>query len=784
MYYRCLSYDSQIKFALNGVTPNNISSTFDYNGANVLDWHMLTGTYDGSTIKIYLDGVLANSAAATGSINVNTDQLWIGGALYGSHFTGKLDETRIYSRALTAADVLALYNLVGAPATVPDAPTIGSPIAGNGKAWINFTAPANNGGAAIIDYTATSTPGNFTGTLTQSGSGMIEVNGLTNGTSYTFTVKARNSVGSSVASASSTSVTPSLTAQDLSSELVMHLKLNETSGTNANDETANNNDGTLAAQASFVTGGSDASYCTNFAAANSLSSLINVANSASLSPTDVITVSLWFKPASAGSSAGTLITKRRYNPAYQLGYNFATEKYISFKMEFPDASVTELRANIVLLGYTVDSWHMATATYNGTTMKLYLDGVLYNSVAVTKTIAVNGDPLFIGSAESSGSPFAGKIDDVRIYHRVLNAEQITALYALRKNYWTGAVDDNWATPGNWKAGYKPAAATDVIEFATVANNGTTASSSITIAADTKIGGLINLSTSNIVIQPGKCLNVTGTITTDNNPNRLYIQSGGAGVANGSLIFQNSAGNPVYAKVDMYSLAQFRWQYIGVPLRTVSTSDIISGGSKVYERTEPLGWVFQTDPTTFTSFKGYAVNQSSARTINYTGVLENSSKVYGSGVLTRSAVTYVGEHLIGNSYTAAINIKETNPHDGTGLDFGDGMDKTVYLYNTGSHADWVAQGGTGSSSGNNPGQFLSIPQNNAGNGTLPFSIPSMQAFMVRVNTTGPTGVLTIPYSSVYKNIAGDAKEQQRAPKAPKPYMLIQLASAHSSVSIPN
>lgn len=92
--------------------------------------------------------------------------------------------------------------------TVPGAPTIGTATAtGSTTATVSYTAPANNGGATITSYTATSSPGGITGTLSQSGSGTITVTGLSGGTSYTFTVKATNSVGQSAASSASNSIT-------------------------------------------------------------------------------------------------------------------------------------------------------------------------------------------------------------------------------------------------------------------------------------------------------------------------------------------------------------------------------------------------------------------------------------------------------------------------------------------------------------------------------------------------------------------------------------------------
>jgi hypothetical protein len=90
----------------------------------------------------------------------------------------------------------------------PDAPTIGTASAGNAQASVSFTAPVVDGGSTITSYTATSNPGSITGTLNQAGSGTINITGLSNGTTYTFTVTATNSVGTSAASAVSNSVTP------------------------------------------------------------------------------------------------------------------------------------------------------------------------------------------------------------------------------------------------------------------------------------------------------------------------------------------------------------------------------------------------------------------------------------------------------------------------------------------------------------------------------------------------------------------------------------------------
>lgn len=93
-------------------------------------------------------------------------------------------------------------------AIVPGAPTIGTATAGNAQASVSFTAPASSGGSSITQYTATSSPGGFTGT---GASTPITVTGLTNGTAYTFTVTATTSAGTGSASAPSNAVTPKST---------------------------------------------------------------------------------------------------------------------------------------------------------------------------------------------------------------------------------------------------------------------------------------------------------------------------------------------------------------------------------------------------------------------------------------------------------------------------------------------------------------------------------------------------------------------------------------------
>ncbi len=94
------------------------------------------------------------------------------------------------------------------PATVPGAPTDVTATRGAGSANVAFTAPGN-GGAAITGYTVTATPAGGGTAITQAcATSPCAVTGLTNGTTYTFTVHATNTVGDSTESDPSNAVTP------------------------------------------------------------------------------------------------------------------------------------------------------------------------------------------------------------------------------------------------------------------------------------------------------------------------------------------------------------------------------------------------------------------------------------------------------------------------------------------------------------------------------------------------------------------------------------------------
>jgi large repetitive protein len=110
----------------------------------------------------------------------------------------------VWNSSVWAANVWNAMSYTAA--SVPGAPTGATAYAGNALADVYFTAPSSNGGSEVLDYTVTSSPGGLTATGATS---PLHVTGLSNGTAYTFTVTARNKMGSGSASSASNSATPS-----------------------------------------------------------------------------------------------------------------------------------------------------------------------------------------------------------------------------------------------------------------------------------------------------------------------------------------------------------------------------------------------------------------------------------------------------------------------------------------------------------------------------------------------------------------------------------------------
>jgi len=105
--------------------------------------------------------------------------------------------------------------------------------------------------------------------------------------------------------------------------------------------------------------------------------------------------------------------------------------------------------------------------------------------------------------------------------------------------------------------------------------------------------------------------------------------------------------------------------------------------------------------------------------------------------------FPGQNIFANPYTSAIDINKLN--------FGEGTEKTVYFYNTGTYQNWYDYSGEiPSKTSTSPGQYTAIPSKLNDPLSNP-SIPSMQGFLVKAMADGngkalPNANFSITYAS--------------------------------------
>ena len=109
---------------------------------------------------------------------------------------------------------------------VPSPPLSVAATAGDASAAVSWLAPASSGSSTVTSYQVTSSPGGQT-CSTSPPSTSCTVEGLTNGTTYTFTVTATSSAGSSLASAPSNAVTPQAPAPPTATIVIVGTRTNQ-----------------------------------------------------------------------------------------------------------------------------------------------------------------------------------------------------------------------------------------------------------------------------------------------------------------------------------------------------------------------------------------------------------------------------------------------------------------------------------------------------------------------------------------------------------------------------
>ena len=134
----------------------------------------------------------------------------VGGAVLSAIITGLTNGTpytfRVGASNAVGASAPSSRSATTTPKGPPLAPTNISAVPGNTKAAVSWSAPSD-GGSPILLYNIISSPGSLTQAVNGTDLTGVVI-GLTNGTAYTFTVTALNTLGTSLPSTSSASVVP------------------------------------------------------------------------------------------------------------------------------------------------------------------------------------------------------------------------------------------------------------------------------------------------------------------------------------------------------------------------------------------------------------------------------------------------------------------------------------------------------------------------------------------------------------------------------------------------
>jgi len=100
------------QFILNSFNPANDRAESAINSVLINQWTHIAGTYNGSNIIVYINGVQSNSVSPTGTYGGDTSNWGIGATSGGSTpFNGSIDEVRIWNRSMSADEVWAIYNM-------------------------------------------------------------------------------------------------------------------------------------------------------------------------------------------------------------------------------------------------------------------------------------------------------------------------------------------------------------------------------------------------------------------------------------------------------------------------------------------------------------------------------------------------------------------------------------------------------------------------------------------------------------------------------------------------
>ena len=397
----------------------------------------VVATYDGTTRRLYINGAEIANAPLTGGATATSDGLFIGswdGAT--EFFNGTIDDVAVYGKTLTAARVAAHYT-EGSGTTPPPPPVLAPSnltatavsTTGINLSWADN---ATNETEYVVQRDTSNAFASPQTTVLGANSNSRSDTGLAPATQYFYRVRARNATTdsdwSSTANATTQSTPPPPTgyAQAVTADNpTSYWRLGETSGTAAVDQRATNagvftNAPTLGAAS--LLGSDTVNKAVSFDGTNDH---VRVPNSTSLNINSPITLEAWVKPAAlpAAGRFASIVSKAE---SYSLQFNAGQLEFTI--IQNGTRRRLQAPAGAIVAGQT---YHVV-GTYDGTTRRLYVNGVSVASGALTGGATSTTNTVNIGSWNGSKEFLRGSIDEVAIYRAALTQTRVQAHYNAGK----------------------------------------------------------------------------------------------------------------------------------------------------------------------------------------------------------------------------------------------------------------------------------------------------------------------------------------------------------------
>jgi N-acetylneuraminic acid mutarotase len=191
--------------------------------------------------------------------------------------------------------------------------------------------------------------------------------------------------------------------------------LNETSDTTASDLSGQNNHGTVAGATWTAAGrfGGALSF-------DGTNDIVTVPDAVSLDFTAGMTLEAWVRPSTLAGWRTVIMKEQPGSLVYALYGNNASNRPAG---EVARPGITEAQGSVSL---PLNTWSHLAVTYDGSRLRLYVNGAQVANRHARGTIATSTGALRLGGNSIWGEYFAGLIDEVRLYGRALSAAEITA----------------------------------------------------------------------------------------------------------------------------------------------------------------------------------------------------------------------------------------------------------------------------------------------------------------------------------------------------------------------